>query len=365
MRGYGENLALQEWLTTRIFPFEVNIYPEAVYHATTLALAESFRYGIVSSSDSYFFVDEIVRAVLDSGAKANIARSLACADEGVDMYDMDSFKEAKRAFENYDGAEDGRVRIDMSVHMEETSTERLARQLAAYSAKAGARMQVHISETRSEHEGCKERHGGRTPVAYFNDVGLFDSPTTAAHCVWVDDDDRTIMREKRGIVASCPISNLKLASGVANVPALMDAGVSVAIGTDSVASNNSLNFIEEMKFFALLNKERRGDPTLITPRQTIHAATRVGALSQGRDDCGFIEEGFKADIIVLDVSHPGMHPALDVRNNLVYSASGGDVVLTMVDGRMVYENGEYPTIDVERAIRETERACADIAGDTD
>ncbi|MDR2163898.1 MAG: amidohydrolase [Clostridiales Family XIII bacterium] len=361
MRGYGENLALRDWLFTRIFPFEANIYAEAVYHATLLAMAESFRYGIVSTSDAYFFTEDMVRAVLESGAKANIARSLAGVDEDEDMYRMDSFAEAKRAFDEYDGAEDGRVRIDMSLHMEETSTERLARQLAEYSAKIGARMQVHMSETISEHEGCKERRGGRTPVAYFADIGLFDSPTTAAHCVWVEAEDMEIMRDKGVTVASCPISNLKLASGVADVPALIDVGVDVAIGTDSVASNNSLNIIEEMKFFALLNKERRDDPTLITPRQSVYAATRAGALSQGRVDCGFIKEGFRADLVVLDLSSPGMHPIFDIYSNVVYSASGSDVTLTMVDGKVVYEDGEYTTIDVERAIAETGKACADIA----
>jgi 5-methylthioadenosine/S-adenosylhomocysteine deaminase len=361
MRGYGENMELDDWLNARIFPFEDNIYPEAVYYATLLAMAESFRYGVVSTSDTYFHSEAMAKAVVESGAKANIARSLACFDEGQDMYGMDSFKEAKRLFEECDGAEDGRVRIDMAIHMVATSTERLARQLAEYAKGIGARMQLHVSETELEHEGCKERYGGRTPAAYFNDLGLFDSPTTAAHCVWTDGDDRAIMKEKGVTIASCPISNLKLASGVADVPAFMDAGIPVAIGTDSVASNNSLNFIEEIKFFALVNKEKRRDPTLITPAQAIHAATRVGALSQGREDCGLIEEGFRADLIVIDLSQPGMHPAFDLYHNIVYSASGGDVLLTMVDGRVVYEDGEYLTIDVERVVSETEKACAKIA----
>jgi len=361
MRGYGENLILQEWLRTRIFPFEDKLYPEAVYYATLLAMAESFRYGIVSTSDMYFFSDDMVKAYLSSGAKANVARSLAGFDEDEDMYGMTSFKEAKRLFEEYNGAEDGRIKVDMSLHMEETSTEKLARQLAEYSRDIGARMQVHISESESEHEGCKKRHEGRTPVAYLNDLGLFDSPTTAAHCVWVEEEDRAILREKGVTVASCPVSNLKLASGVADIPALMEAGVAVALGTDSVASNNSLNFIEEMKFFALVNKERRRDPTLITPREAFYAATRAGALGQGRTDCGLLEEGCKADLTVLDLKAPGMHPTFDLYSNLVYSASGSDVTLTMIDGKMVYEDGEYLTIDVERAVHETEKARVEIS----
>ncbi|MDR0520016.1 MAG: amidohydrolase [Clostridiales Family XIII bacterium] len=360
MRGYGENLALHDWLNTRIFPFEDKLYPEAVYYGTLLAMAESFRSGIVSSSDMYFFTDDMVRAVCESGAKANIARSLAGFDEAQDMREMDSFKEAKRAFEQYHGAEGGRIIIDMSLHMEETSTERLARQLAEYTREIGARMQVHVSETKREHEGCKERHGGLTPTAYLNGLGLFDSPTTAAHCVWVEDEDIGILREKGVTVASCPVSNLKLASGVCDTPRLIGEGIGVALGTDSAASNNSLDFFGEMKLFALVNKERRGDPTLITPEQAFYAATRAGALGQGREDCGLVKEGYRADLVALDLAAPSMHPMFDPVGNIVYSASPCDVALTMVDGTVVYEGGEYPTIDIERAVYETDRACEDI-----
>jgi 5-methylthioadenosine/S-adenosylhomocysteine deaminase len=365
MRGYGENLMLHDWLLTRIFPFENEIRADMAYYAATLAFAESFRYGIVSSSDMYFFTESVIKAAIDSGAKINATRALAGYDEDVDMYDMDMFKEAKHVYETYYGAEDARIIVDMGVHMEETSTERLARQLAEYSAKIGTRVHVHISETKSEHEGCKERREGRTPIAYFNDLGLFDSPATAAHCVWVDEDDMEIMKEKGVNVASCPVSNLKLASGVANVPAMLEKGINVAIGTDSVASNNSLNFIEEMKFFALVSKEKHGDPTLISPEQALYAATRAGALSQGRGDCGLVKEGFRADLVVLDDTVPGMRPIFDLAGNVVYSASGSDILYTLVDGEIVYENGEYPTIDLERAIYETEKACAKIAEKVD
>jgi 5-methylthioadenosine/S-adenosylhomocysteine deaminase len=221
-------------------------------------------------------------------------------------------------------------------------------------------MQVHVSETKREHEGCKERHGGLTPTAYLDGLGLFDSPATAAHCIWVEGEDIDILREKGVTVASCPVSNLKLASGVCDTPALIGEGINVALGTDSAASNNSLDFFGEMKLFALVNKERRGDPTLITPRQALYAATRAGALGQGRTDCGLIKEGFRADFVALDLAAPSMHPMFDAYNNIVYSASPCDVALTMVDGRVVYERGEYPTIDIERAVYETDKACADI-----
>jgi 5-methylthioadenosine/S-adenosylhomocysteine deaminase len=223
-------------------------------------------------------------------------------------------------------------------------------------------MHVHVSETKAEHEGCKERRGGLTPVEYLGGLGLFDTAATAAHCVWVEEKDMAILEEKGVTVASCPVSNLKLASGVCDVPALMDRGVNVAIGTDSVASNNNLNMVEEMKFFALLNKERRGDPTCITPRQTVDAATVAGARSQGRNDCGRVEAGYRADLIVLDLGGPHMQPVHDLYNNLVYAASGGDVMLTVVDGKIVYEDGTWPTIDIERVKAEAGRATTRILG---
>ena len=363
MRGYGENLKLNEWLNTRIFPFEDKLTSDAVYNATLLAMAESFRFGIVSSTDMYYFCDDMVRAAIESGAKMNVSRSLISFDENEDVLNAKSYLEAESLYNGYNGAGDGRIIVDFSLHAEYTSTPRLGRALAALAFDNGANMHVHISETKEEHEGSKERRGGQTPTAYLNSLGLFDTKTTAAHCVWVDDEDMDIFREKNVTVASCPVSNLKLASGVCNVPKLMEKGVSVAIGTDSVASNNSLNFIEEMKAFALVNKEKRSDPTAITPKEAIAAATVIGAESQGRMDCGKIEAGCRADIILIDAGVPNMYPIHDAASNVVYSASGSDISMTMVDGEIVYENGEYLTIDIEKVISDVTKYAMKISGE--
>lgn len=359
MRGYGENLALSEWLNDRIFPFEAKLYSDAVYYSTLLAMAESLKFGIVSTSDMYYFCDDMARAVIDSGAKANISRSITSFTDGS-VKGSESYKEAVRFAEDYHKAAGGRVLVDASVHAEYTNTETSISEVADYAVQYGLNMHVHASETRSEHEECKQRHGGRTPIRLFSDLGAFENRSTAAHCVWVEESDLDIMAEKGVTVASCPVSNLKLASGVADIPAMLAKGINVAIGTDSVASNNSLNFIEEMKFFALLNKERHGDPTLVTPVETLRAGTIAGALSQGREDCGALKAGNKADLIVIDLSVPNMRPIHDLATNVVYSASGSDVLLTMADGKVLYRNGEYTTIDVEKAAAETENACRKI-----
>jgi len=355
MRGYAENLRLQDWLNKKIFPFEDLLEGEDVYHANMLAMAESFRYGIVSTSDMYFFTSDMARSAIDCGAKANIGRSLVSFDAGEDLKDNKAFGEAEELRLSFDGADGGRIVADMSLHAEYTSTRRLVRQLAEHAQAHGAAMQVHVSETWEEHESCKQRHDGKTPVEYFASEGLLDVRTTAAHCVWVEDRDMEILAEKGSTVASCPASNLKIASGVCNVPALMGKGVKVALGTDGAASNNSLNMLGDMKLFALLSKERHNDPTLITPRDAIYAATRHGALSQGREDSGRLGEGCKADLIVLDITGPHMQPVYDMATSLVYSASGSDVCMTMVDGRTVYRDGDWPTIDMERAVYEVNR----------
>lgn len=362
LRGYGENMSLQDWLTKRIFPFEEKLNGEAVYAGMLLGIAESLRFGIVSTTDMYYFGDEMAKAILESGVKNNLGRGVVNFSEAGDINDLQGFLETKHLFETYHNEGNGRLKVDISLHGEYTSNPKTALHLAEYMKSVGANMHVHVSETEFEHEECKKRHG-LTPVQYLSKHGVFDTKATAAHCVWLEGEDFDILAEKGVTVASCPISNLKLASGVCNTPLLLNKGVNVAIGTDSVASNNSLNMIEEMKVFAIANKGKQFDPTLITPVETVRASTFAGAKGQGRDNCGKLAVGFKADLIVMDLSQPNMHPIHDLATNLVYSATGSDVLLTMVDGRILYQNGEYLTIDIEKTIYEAEKSTKRILGE--
>lgn len=359
MRGYGENLALQDWLNKRIFPFEDKLDSNAVYWGTLLTMAESIRFGIISTTDMYYFIDDMVKAVSDSGMKGNISRAIVSFDDN-DPWQLPSMQEMKRTFEEYHNINDGRIKMDVSIHGEYTSQPGAVEAVAGFGKENGANMHVHLSETKLEHEECKQRRNGMTPAQYFNSLGVFDMPSTAAHCVWIEGEDFDILKEKNVTAASNPASNLKLASGVCNVPELLRKGINVAIGTDSVASNNSLNFFEEMKLFAIAPKAAFKDPTAVTPQQTLYAATRGGAIGQGRSDCGLVREGFRADLIVLDINKPNMFPVHNLLNNLVYSASGSDIVLTMTDGKILYENGEYKTIDIEKTIFEAQRATDGI-----
>ena len=358
MRGYGENLALQDWLNTRIFPFEDKLSGNAVYWATMLCMAESIRFGIVSSSDMYYFTEDMVRAVLDSGAKNNISRAIS-NPFGTPVSELPSIREMRESV-RFNGLGNGRIKIDASLHAEYTSDEATARAVADFAKEENLNMHVHVSETKLEHEECKERREGRTPARYLNDCGIFDTPSIAAHCVWIEGEDYDILKEKGVTVATNPVSNLKLASGICDVPALLKKGINVAIGTDSVASNNSLSFLEEIKTMALVAKVKHMDPTLITPSQAFYAATRGGALAQGRDDCGVLKEGMKADILAFRTDTPEMNPVHDMMNNMVYSASDGDIAMTMIDGEVLYEDGEFTKLDTERICFEAGKATEGI-----
>ena len=360
MRGYAENMALDDWLHKQIFPFEAKLDSEAIYNGTMLAAAEMVRFGIVSATDMYFDGEAVSRAVLDSGIKMNFGHSVTCFDHRG-ARDLPVYQETMDVLRRFHNAEDGRLRLDLAIHAEYTSTPQVVEDMAALAKETGLHLHLHLSETQAEHEACKARRGGRTPARYFCDAGVFDVPATAAHCVWLEGEDFDILKEKGVTVACNPVSNLKLASGFCNVPKLLDLGVNVALGTDSVASNNSLNMLEEIKLFATLFKASTGDPTAVTPKQALYAATRAGALSQGRTDCGLVKEGFRADLIVLDLRHrPYLRPCHDLRNNVVFSAQGTDVCLTMADGRVLYRDGEYFTLDLERVAANAEVSVAKI-----
>ena len=355
LRGYGENLPLDRWLNERIFPFEAKLYRKAVYWSTLLSMAESVRTGIVSTTDMYNFVDDIVRAVCESGCKTNVGRHIVNFD-GSDPKDNPTVKEMRDAILMYDGFMDGRIRTDVNLHAEYTSDEKTVRAAAELAKGFDVRVHVHVSETQKETEECKARRGGMTPTQYLASCGLFDQPATAAHCVWLTDEDREILSAHDVTVASNTVSNLKLVSGICDTGKLLEKGINVAIGTDGVSSNNSLNFFEEIKMFALCGKLKADDPAAMPPEKVLYCATRAGALSQGRTDCGLIKEGFRADLIVVDASGPNMFPVHSMTNNLVYSASGNDVLMTMADGEVLYDRGKYTKIDLEKVRYEVETA---------
>lgn len=352
LRGLGENLPLDRWLNEAIFPFEALMTDNDSYYATLAGIAEMLRFGVVSFTDMYYHSEARAKAIIESGAKCNLGHSVLDFDPSISYDEIPESAKNQELIAQFNGAANGRLLVDFNLHAEYTSTQKVAEGLAQAAKEAGVRMQVHVCETASEVEGCKERHNGMTPVEYLAQCGIFDVPTTAAHCVWLTDNDRAILADKGVFVATCPASNAKLGSGIAQVKAMLDAGITVALGTDGVASNNNHNMFKDMYLLALMERAEQRTPLGLSAADIIRIATLNGALSQGRSDCGAITVGNKADLVVLNADTPWMRPADDLAGALIYSAQGSDVVLTMVDGEVLYKDGEFLTIDIEHALAE-------------
>ena len=346
-RGYGEDLPLQKWLNDRILPAEDKLTFRSAYYGTKLAIAEMIKNGIVSFTDMYMFEDATAEAVLETGVKANISRCIVSFEDDMRSEEDARFAEAVRLAEQYHGAADGRLLVDMALHAEYTNRDATCRYVAEFAKEHNLRMQLHASETHLEQEECISRRNGLTPIGYFHSLGVLDVPTSAAHCVYVTDDDLAIMKEKGVFAVHNPTSNLKLGSGIMPLRRVLDAGVRVALGTDGAASNNTLDMLKEMQLAAILHKGVNCDPTVITADMLPPLATRNGALSQGREDCGIIQVGAKADLIMIDMNAINNVPCYDTTVALCYSTSTSNVILTMCDGRILYENGAYTSIDIE------------------
>ena len=354
LRGYAENLPLQRWLNEMVFPFEAKIDDDAALWATRLAMAEMLRYGTVSFSDMYFLDDARAQAVGESGIKCNIGSCITEFDPQAHYEDTPFAAKNRHIMNDLVGEFDDRLQMDMCLHAEYTTTPTIVREAAEKALEYGAGMHIHVSETSSEVQECKERHNGMTPPEYLASLGVFDVRTTAAHCVWLEDCDYDILREKDVTIATNPASNLKLGSGFLPRAKVCGNGIRLAIGTDGVASNNSQNMFREMYMLAVIHRGFERNTVGISPEDVLRAATSAGAYAQKRADCGKLAVGYKADLVVLDVDNPWMQPVSNMLTNVVYSQSGEDVVLTMVDGKVAYRDGEWPGIDVEKAIAQTQ-----------
>lgn len=359
LRGYADGCDLQTWLNDHIFPAEARLDSRAVRAGTALALAELIASGVTCFADMYAFCDDIVEETLKAGLSANIARGVTCFDEAGFSFDTHpACREQQALYHRWHNAEDGQIRIDTCVHGEYTSFPAVWRAVSDFAKENGLGMHVHLSETRSEHEACVARWG-KTPAEAFDQYGVWDVPAIAAHCVWLTGEDMALLA-RRGVTAvHNPVSNLKLGSGVADVPGILKAGINVALGTDGVSSNNSHDMFEEIKLAAILHKGVSLDPMAVPAAQALRMATARGAKALGRNT-GMLETGRDADLILVDFDRPNLTPCHDAVSNLVYSARGCDVALTMARGKILYENGEYKTIDLEKVLREVRDYAAPL-----
>ena len=361
MRGVGSNLPLQQWLFDTVFPIEDKLTAQDVAAGSRLALLEMIASGTTSFSDMYFFPWETIAAVGASGLKANVCRCIQSFSPAEVPADNRQIPESLDLFRNFHMAHEGRIRVDFSIHAEYTCQSQIVEAYSAICKEHGGRMHLHLAETAKEQQECIDKYG-MTPAAWFEKLGTFDSPAAAAHCVALTEEDMQILKRHNVSVIHNPSSNMKLGSGFAPIRRMLDLGLNVTLGTDGAASNNNLNMFEEMHLAALLHNGYHQDPTHITVQDVLSMATCNGAKLQGRSDTGVLEVGKKADLIAISVDAPHMCPNLDPAALLVYSAQGSDVCLNMVDGRILYENGEFKTLDQEKIIHEAKASMSRLLG---
>ena len=351
MRGYGDGNNLQDWLHNFIFPTEAKWDDRAVACCTDLGLAEMIASGVTTIADMYMRTKVIARRVADCGINANLCCGGVFFGTDFDPEQVSDCVVQRELAEEWHGYNNGQIRIDASIHGEYTSSAPLWEWTAAFAKEKGLGMHVHISETRTEHEECKARHGGLTPIQMLDRCGVWDTRAIAAHCVWTTPEDWAIMAEKGVSAIHNPMSNLKLGSGIAPVSAMRKAGVNVALGTDGVSSNNCTDLFGDLKIAAILQNGANCDPLALLPREALEMATANGGKALGRQT-GSIQAGYDADLILVDFNALNLTPCHDVISNLVYAAHGSNVTMNMARGKVIYENGEFLTIDIDRVKRE-------------
>lgn len=341
LRGYADDMALMDWLQNSMWPAEAKLDEEAVYWGTMLAIAEMAAGGVTCFSDMYNFTEQVAKAANDAGIRALIGTAVLDIDGQGD-------RRLKKAAALFDIVKDYK-RVDAAIgpHAEYTVSPAMFKKIGQLTQKLNSRIHVHISETYGEHEECIERHG-KTPIGLLDSLGLLELPVMAAHCVWISDEDMAVMAEKDISVLSCPGSNLKLGSGIARVSKMMEAGVNVSCATDGAASNNNLSMMEEMTLISLLQKGVNRQPTMIPAKTAVKIATMNGAKALGLEQAiGSLEAGKQADLVVINTSGVRYCPKTNLLHHFVYSGSDADVMLTMVGGDILYENGKITFGDIE------------------
>ncbi len=344
-RSLADDYSLHDWLYKAIFPREAKLTLEHIYWFTKLAYAEYLAGGITACFDMYPKRIESARAAVETGFR------YVSVDDANDFGGMDLLEENYNKFNSYDPL----VSYIYGFHAEYTTCEDNLKKVAALAHKYEAPVFVHISETQAEVEGCKERYGV-TPAVLFDKLGIYDFGGGGFHCVWFTDEDREIFKKKGlwSVFNAC--SNLKLASGITPVYKFINEDMKIAIGTDGAGSNNSLSMFREMYLDTVLSNVLTDNAAAVDPFKILKAGTSGGALCMGLTDCDVLAEGKKADLIMIDMNKPSMQPENNIVRNIVYSADNSCVKMTMIDGRILYENGEFTTIDYD----ETRKKCAEL-----
>ena len=354
LRSYSDDLSGHDALDA-LLQKEAKMDSRAAKAAASLAIAEALRFGITSVSDLYYYPDATAEAVAESGIKANLALSAYRFIDQNEDFDFDTDEQCQelvRVTEKWHNRDNGRIKIDAGIYAEYTSNYKLWEALAGYASEQNLGIQLHLAETQSEVDSCLDRTG-MGPGELLSCHRLFNVPATAAGCVYLEEEERKLLGKKKASAVATPLTAAKCGEKATPILDCVKAGMNVALGTGGAIECGNLDMFEVMRGAAMATRATSGDPAALPSQAALMMATVCGARAQGRaTECGMLKEGMDADLCLIDFSAPHLMPCHNVLNGLVWSAKGGDVAMTMVRGKILYQNGRFPTIDLQSVVEE-------------
>jgi len=356
LRGYADDLPLMKWLQDMIWPREAHLDAEDIYWGSQLAILEMIKSGTTSFADMYDYMEQTAQAVLDSGIRASLSRGMIGNGENAQF----ALAENTELIKKWHGQGEGRITCMFGPHAPYTCPPVFLEKVISLADEWGVGVHIHLAETVDEVEQIKKKYGKR-PVELMDSLGLFQGRhVLAAHCVHLNENEIEILVKNKVGIAHNPESNMKLASGIAPVPQLLQKGALVGLGTDGASSNNNLDMLEEMSTCALLHKAFSGEPTVLPANQVLRMATRDGAKVLGLDNVGSLVAGQQADLLIFDLQKPHWTPLYNPIANLVYAAQSSDIKTVIIDGKIVMKEREVLTMDEERILFEAEKCGQEL-----
>ena len=351
MKNSADDLPFNNWLFDRILPIESKLNKDDFYWGTMLGCIEMLRTGTTSYLDMHICENECAQAAMDSGMRAFMGKCI----RGEDLYEKDG--DFSKALEEQEKYESDLIKFVLSPHSVYACSEKMLSQVADEAEKRNMLKHIHMSESKKEVDDCLEKYG-KTPVDFLESSGFLDEKTIAAHCVKLNSNDIDILRNRKVNVATNPSSNAKLCNGIAPVSEMLREGVNVCLGTDSAASNNTLNMFREMNIFSLIHKAKKEDATTLSATEVLKSVSINPAKALGmKDEIGIIREGSKADLIFVDLKANSLFPNNNVVSSLCYSANGSEVESVMVGGKFLMKGRQLTVIDEERVYFEIDKIC--------
>jgi 5-methylthioadenosine/S-adenosylhomocysteine deaminase len=358
LRGVADDLPLMTWLEDEIWPLEAQLTPQHIYGGSLLGCLEMITSGTTCFSDMYFHLDEVARSIEESGMRGVL--SAAMFDLIIKTGVEETMKEGRSKIGQHHNTADERIKVFFGPHAPYTCSEELLIKTKEEAAELDTGIHIHVSETEFEVDTSKKEKG-LPPFEYLDKIGFLGPEVVSAHSVWPTEKEMGIIKERGVKISHNPISNMKIAAGVAPVPTYLERGIEVSLGTDGAASNNTLDMFETMKMTALLHKVFGGDASTVPAQSVLEMATINGAKALGMgDSIGSLEPGKKADVIIVDVHTPNLTPFTNPVSHLVYAASGSDVDTVIVDGRMVMENRQMRTLDPKDTMKFATEQARDL-----